>query len=108
MVTVKEGPVAAKSHGILILAILSMVWISSQVGTVHGIVPTTTTPFVVKITSPHRGQQVGISHNVTLLGSSNYNSSSKCQVSIIVDKKKPYQNTIPIGQGADNYSQWKY
>jgi hypothetical protein len=108
MVTVKEGPVAAKSHGILILAILSMVWISSQVGTVHGIVPTTTTPFVVKITSPHRGQQVGIGHNVTLLGSSNYNASSKCQVSIIVDKKKPYQNTIPIGQGADNYSQWKY
>ena len=108
MVTVKGGPVAAKSHGILILAILSMVWISSQVGTVHGIVPTTTTPFVVKITSPHRGQQVGIGHNVTLLGSSNYNASSKCQVSIIVDKKRPYQNTIPIGQGADNYSQWKY
>lgn len=108
MVTVKGGPVAAKSHGILILAILSMVWISSQVGTVHGIVPTTTTPFIVKITSPHRGQQVGIGHNVTLLGSSNYNASSKCQVSIIVDKKRPYQNTIPIGQGADNYSQWKY
>ena len=108
MVTVKEGPVAAKSHGILILAILSMIWISSQVGTVHGIVPTTPTPFVVKITSPHRGQQVGIGHNVTLLGSSNYNASSKCQVSIIVDKKKPYQNTIPIGHGADNYSQWKY
>ena len=108
MVTVKDGPVAAKFHGILILAILSMVWISSQVGTVHGIVPTTTTPFVVKITSPHRGQQVGIGHNVTLLGSSNYNASSNCQVSIIVDKKRPYQNTIPIGQGSDNYSQWKY
>jgi hypothetical protein len=108
MVTVKDGPVAAKFHGILILAILSTVWISSQVGTVHGIVPTTTTPFVVKITSPHRGQQVGIGHNVTLLGSSNYNASSKCQVSIIVDKKRPYQNTIPIGQGSDNYSQWKY
>jgi uncharacterized membrane protein YgcG len=107
MVTFKDRSFAAKSPGILILAILSMVWISSQVGTVHGI-PTTNTPFVVKITSPHKGQQVGIGHNVTLLGSSNYNASSKCQVSVIVDKKRPYQNTIPIGQGVDNYSQWKY
>ena len=92
---------------ILILTIVSTIWISSQVGTVHAI-PATTTPMVVKITSPHKGQQVGIGHNVTLLGSSNYNASSKCQVSIIVDNKRPYQNTIPIGQGVDNYSQWKY
>jgi len=107
MATFKERSCAAKSPWILILTILSTIWISSQVSIVHGI-PNTTTPLIVKITSPHRGQQVGIGHNVTLLGTSSYNQSSKCQVSIIVDHKKPYQNTIPIGQGSDNYSQWKY
>jgi hypothetical protein len=71
-------------------------------------VSATSTTLVVKITWPHKGQQVGIGHYVALLGTSNYNSSSKCQVSIIVDKKRPYQNTIPIGQGANNYSEWKY
>ena len=75
--------------------------------TVHGI-PVTTLPLAVKIISPHKGQQVGIGHNVTLLGTSSYNATSKCQVSIIVDNNRPYQNTTPIGQGVDNYSQWKY
>ena len=45
---------------ILILIIVSTIWIASQVSTVYGI-PTTTLPLVVKITSPHKGQQVGIS-----------------------------------------------
>ncbi len=92
---------------ILILTMVSTIWISSQVSTVHGI-PITTLPLVVKITSPHKGQQVGIGHNVTLLGISSYIASSKCQVSIIVDNKRPYQNTTPIGRGVDDYSQWKY
>jgi hypothetical protein len=91
----------------LILTIVSTIWISSQVSTVHG-VPATTLPLAVKIISPHKSQQVGIGHNVTLLGISSGNASSKCQVSIIVDNKRPYQSTIPIGQGIDNYSQWKY
>jgi hypothetical protein len=107
MVTFKDRSYVAKLVWILIPTILSTIWISSQVITAHGI-PVTTTPLVVKITSPHKGQQVGIGHNLTFLGSSNYNASSKCQVSIIVDKKRPYQDTIPIGQGVDNYSQWKY
>ena len=107
MGTFIEGSYVAKLVWILILTILSTIWISSQIIMVHG-VPVTTTPLVVKITSPHKGQKVGIGQNITLLGSSNYNTSSKCQVSIIVDKKRPYQDTIPLGQGADNYSQWKY
>jgi len=107
MVTFKERSFIAKFPGILVLTIVSTIWISSQVSTVHGM-PATTTPLVVKITSPHKGQQVGIGHNVTLLGTSSHNASSKCQVSIIVDKKRPYQNTIPMGQGAGNYSEWKY
>jgi hypothetical protein len=107
MVNFKERSYVAKILWILILTIISTIWISSQISTVHGI-PATTTPLVVKITFPHKGQQVGIGNNVTLLGTSSHNSSSKCQVSIIVDKKRPYQDTIPIGHGGDNYSQWKY
>ena len=107
MTTFKDRSCIAKLLWILILPVVSTILISSQVSAVHGI-PATTLPLVVKITYPHKGQQVGIGHNVTLLGTSSYNASSKCQVSIILDKKRPYQNTIPIGQGADNYSQWKY
>jgi hypothetical protein len=107
MVTFKERSYIAKLLWILILTIISTIWISSQVSPVHGI-PATTTPLIVKITSPPKGQQISVGHNVTLLGTSNYNASSKCQVSIIVDHKRPYQNTIPIGQGLDNYSRWKY
>ena len=107
MVSFKERSSVTKFPGILILTIVSTIWISSQVSIVHG-TPTITTPLVVKITYPHKGQQVGIGHNVTLLGTSSYNATNKCQVSIIVDNKRPYQSTIPIGQGEDNYSQWKY
>ena len=107
MVTVKKGFCIAKFPGLLILTIVSTIWISSQVSTVHA-TPSTVTPFVVKITYPHKGQQVGIGHNVTLLGTSSYNATSKCQVSIIVHNTRPYQNTTPIGQGTENYSQWKY
>ena len=107
MLSFNERSRLTKFPGILILTIVSTIWISSQVRTVHGI-PVTTLPLAVKIISPHKGQQVGIGHNVTLLGTSSYNATSKCQVSIIVDNNRPYQNTTPIGQGVDNYSQWKY
>ncbi len=107
METFKGRSCQARFSGILILTIVSTIWMSSQITLVHGMAATTT-PVLVKITYPHKGQQVGIGNNVTLLGTSIYNATNKCQVSIIVDNTKPYQDTLPIGQGTDNYSEWKY
>ena len=63
----------------------------------------------VKITNPAKGQQMAIGKNLTLSGTSSYNPTSNCGVFVIVDGVKPYQKTIPIGQGVgNNYSNWKY
>jgi hypothetical protein len=63
----------------------------------------------VKITNPAKGQQMAIGKNLTLSGTSSYGPTSNCGVFIIVDGVKPYQKTIPIGQGVgNNYSNWKY
>jgi len=62
----------------------------------------------VKITSPIRGQQVPAGNNLTVLGISKYNATSKCQVSVILDGIKPYQKTIPLGLAGADYSKWKY
>jgi hypothetical protein len=63
----------------------------------------------VKITDPAKGQQVAIGKNLTLSGTSSYNTTSNCGVFIIVDAVRPYQKTIPTGQaGGNDYSKWKY
>jgi hypothetical protein len=63
----------------------------------------------VRITDPARGQQLAIGKNLTIVGTSSYNSSSYCGVYVIVDNVKPYQKTIPIGQaGGNDYSKWRY
>ena len=103
----KKGYFIPKFPGILILIILSTIWISSQEGTANGLFASTA-PTFVKINSPHKGQEVAIGKNVTLLGTSSYNATSDCQVSIIVDNTRPYQKAIPAGEGTDNYSKWKY
>ena len=107
METFKGRSCQTEFRGILILTVISTIWISSQITMAHGITATTI-PVQVKITSPYKGQQEGIGNNVTLLGTSTYNATNKCQVSIIVDNTRPYQDTIPTGQGTGNYSEWKY
>ena len=53
--------------------------------------------------------QLAIGKNLVLLGTSSYDTTSNCGVFVIVDGVKPYQKTIPIGQGVGkNYSKWKY
>src|SRR5438105_630583 len=48
-------------------------------------------PIGVKITYPIRSQQVPIGNNLTLSGISKYNSTSNCQVFVILDGIRPYQ-----------------
>src|SRR3982750_1650883 len=63
----------------------------------------------IKITSPTRGQQLPVGKDLTVSGTSMDNATSNCQVSVIVNKVKPYQNATAAGTGgAADYSKWNF
>jgi len=65
----------------------------------------------VKINSPDKGDLVPLNSNKSLVinGVSKDNASSDCDVTIIVNNVKPYQNVQPTGiQGNNDYSTWQY
>jgi hypothetical protein len=66
--------------------------------------------YMVKITSPIKGQQIPERSGLTVTGTSVANSTSAyCQVSVIVNGVKPYQRAVPTGHGgANDYSTWNY
>jgi hypothetical protein len=73
---------------------------------------TNTSSLGVKITSPAKGQQVPIG-GLTISGTSTDDPVDNCQVSIILNAVKPYQETIATGPGSESgkatdYSTWKY
>ena len=65
----------------------------------------------VKINSPDKGDLVPLNSNQSLVinGVSKDNATSDCDVTIILNNVKPYQNVQPTGlQGSNDYSSWKY
>ena len=63
----------------------------------------------VKILSPTRGQQVPAGKNLTVIGTSIANATSKCQVDIILNGIKPYQKATATGPGgANDYLLWSF
>ena len=67
----------------------------------------------VKIVSPTKGQQVPVGKDLRISGISIDNATAKCEVSVIVNKVKPYQpaiSTVGPGRtgGAADYSKWKF
>ena len=63
----------------------------------------------VRITSPTKGQQVPIGKDLMIAGISRSNVTSHCQVSVIVNSVKPYQNATANGPGgASDYSKWNF
>jgi hypothetical protein len=63
----------------------------------------------IKITSPTRGQQVPAGKDLTVSGTSMDNATANCQVSVIVNNIKPYQNATAAGTGgAADYSKWNF
>jgi hypothetical protein len=68
----------------------------------------------VKITTPGSNQQVSLQNNsnnktLQLTGTSTDNTTIDCQVSVISNDMKPYQNTTATGPGGENdYSAWTY
>ena len=68
----------------------------------------------IKITTPVTNQQLSLQNNsnnetLQLTGTSTDNTTIDCQVSVIANDIKPYQNTTATGPGGENdYSAWTY
>jgi hypothetical protein len=68
----------------------------------------------VKITSPHKGQQVPVDSNILVSGISSPPSAADksrtdCTVSVLLNAVKPYQNAVATGHGGTtDYSTWRY
>jgi hypothetical protein len=75
--------------------------------------PSTNLPSV-KITSPHKGQQVPADSNILVSGISSPSSAADksrtdCTVSVLLNAVKPYQNAVATGHGGTtDYSTWRY
>ncbi len=68
-------------------------------------------PMGVKITSPSNNEKVAIGDNTIfkVTGSSTDNSNANCNVSVILNNVKPYQEAVPTGPGGKgDYSVWNF
>jgi hypothetical protein len=108
----KGKPALLCAFGILIFALWSNVSAFAQNTTTAGNSTTTSSQQHVpkiKITSPTRGQQLPVGKDLTISGTSIANATSNCQVSVIVNNVKPYQNATAAGTGgAADYSKWNF
>ena len=64
----------------------------------------------VKIASPINDEQVSVgNNNLKFIGTSTDSINSDCQVSVILNDIKPYQNVLPTGpEGKGDYSLWSF
>ena len=74
--------------------------------------PATNLPSI-KITTPHKGQQVPVGGNVVVSGISSPPPADKnradCTVSVLLNVVKPYQKAVATGHGGiSDYSTWRY
>jgi hypothetical protein len=100
------------AFGILVFTLWNNVAVYAQNTTTAGNNTTTTSQQHVpkiKITSPTRGQQLPVGKDLTVSGTSIDNATSNCQVAVIVNNVKPYQNATAAGTGgAADYSKWNF
>ena len=84
---------------------------SSNTTTSGAATTTAATSFVahgVRITSPVKGQQVPVGI-LTVTGTSKDNATTDCQVFVIVNGIRPYQNASATGPGGSaDYSKWSF
>lgn len=66
-------------------------------------------PTDIEIVHPNSDQNARTESNFEISGVSNYDPSSVCSVSVIVNDIKPYKKTIPTGGNkTSEYFSWKY
>ena len=108
----KEKAALLCAFGILIFTLWNNVGAYAQNTTTAGNSTTTSSQQHVpkiKITSPTKGQQLPVGKDLTISGISMDNATSNCQVAVIVNNVKPYQNTTAAGSGGPaDYSKWNF
>ena len=109
----KEKAALLCAFGILIFTLWNNVGAYAQNTTTAGNSTTTSSSQQhvpkIKITSPTRGQQLPVGKDLTISGISMDNATSNCQVAVIVNNVKPYQNATAAGSGgAADYSKWNF
>ena len=60
----------------------------------------------VNIVSPSKGEPVPARSSLEISRTSNDNAQTNCKIQVIVNDKRPYQETIPVGPG--DYSKWVF
>jgi hypothetical protein len=95
-----------------VLAFGSWCVIGSTYAVSSSLSPSTNLPSV-KITSPHKGQQVAVDSNILVSGISSPPPADKsrtdCTVSVLLNEVKPYQKVVATGHGGTtDYSTWQY
>src|SRR5215831_229264 len=95
----------------LMAVVLSNFWLVTNVSYAVPLSPTSQLP-AIKITSPHKSQQIRVGSNILVSGISSPPSGiphTGCTVSVLLNGVKPYQKTVAMGPGGINdYSVWHY
>ena len=60
----------------------------------------------VNIVSPEKGEAVPAGSSITVSGTSDDNAQTNCNIQVIVNDNRPYQDTIPVAPG--DYSEWTF
>src|ERR687895_425707 len=60
----------------------------------------------VNIISPSKGEAVPAGSSLTVSGTSDDNTQFSCNIQILVNDHRPYQDTIPVAPG--DYSEWTF
>jgi hypothetical protein len=63
----------------------------------------------LQITSPSKGEVVSAGSELQVSGISDDNANINCKVLVVVNNKRPYQETIPTGvSGPGDFSKWLF
>jgi hypothetical protein len=84
---------------VVVIALMSSLTVSSM-----GFFPFASA--FVNIVSPSKGEAVPAGSSLTVSGTSDDTAQTNCNVQIIVNDNRPYQDTIPVGPG--DYSKWTF
>jgi hypothetical protein len=88
----------------LMAAVLSNCWLLTNVSYAVPLSPATQLPGV-KITFPHKSQQIRVGSNILVSGISSPPpgvSHAGCTVSVLLNDVKPYQKTVALGPTLDS------
>jgi len=111
MHTLKRQNMLTITFAALMAAVLSNFCLLTNVSYAVSLSPTSQLP-AVKITSPHKSQQIRLGSNILVSGISSPPpgvSHAGCTVSVLLNDVKPYQQTVALGHGGKrDYSVWHY